>query len=459
MSPALPDGGGDPRSADRARAGTWRAHRRGPRRPRCAARAEAKRSLALRARPPALYLFRDCTSDARATLRARLVLLQNGPAPRPAVEAALAALERIEWRVTGSELEAALEGGATVCCVSFVPSRRPGMPAGPLRLSQAAPRRPGCCSTHERRLRAVAKPGPRATGLPSTGREQRRTNYNNPELALPRLRARLRDLAECRRYEDAAPARPDRSARRRRARLSSASISCAGPVAACLQAEAGFVRAVFVAGGRIAAVRTLPAGAGAGCDIGGARTARDSRARIRVAQQGSICGHLPAPPSAGGPALPPSSATRFSSAVSTCSGGGASDRPLVSFSRPSFISSARWSPSRTSEQALFLPAPGRLDERATRVELRGRPSPDSADRRRGGAVCAASAVRESVPPTGRGSCWVGSGKGLRPRKRPRLSSRDTSPRCGGVSGTTARSCAMNRCVVELLLSRRLMICA
>ena len=91
-----------------------------------------------------------------------------------------------------------------------------------------------------------------------------------PELALPRLRARLRELAECRRYEDAARLR-DRiealegvtRALRRNDQLLRARCCLLAPAA-----EAGFVRAVFVAGGRVAAVRRLPAnGAGARLEV------------------------------------------------------------------------------------------------------------------------------------------------------------------------------------------------
>ena len=82
------------------------------------------------------------------------------------------------------------------------------------------------------------------------------------ELDPPTL-ARLQDLADCRRYEDAARLRDriealegvvrqlGRVERLRRARV-------------CILApalEPGFVRAVFVADGRVTAVRTLPPGA------------------------------------------------------------------------------------------------------------------------------------------------------------------------------------------------------
>src|SRR5207248_5186774 len=74
-----------------------------------------KRSLAFGApTSPGVYLFRDAHDEVlyvgRARdLRARLRSYFRSDRQRPAVEAALAALERIEWRTCGSELEAALE--------------------------------------------------------------------------------------------------------------------------------------------------------------------------------------------------------------------------------------------------------------------------------------------------------------------------------------------------------------
>ena len=109
----------DPARADRARAGARRA-RRSPTscelaapRARRVVRASARSSPARRTRP-GVYLFRDATTSVlyvgRARdLRARLRSYFRTERQRPAVEAALGALERIEWRVLGSELEAALE--------------------------------------------------------------------------------------------------------------------------------------------------------------------------------------------------------------------------------------------------------------------------------------------------------------------------------------------------------------
>src|SRR5436190_6154953 len=63
---------------------------------------------------PGVYLFRDRHGRAlyvgRARdLRARLRSYFAGEQQRPSVEAALLALDRVEWRVLGSELEAAVE--------------------------------------------------------------------------------------------------------------------------------------------------------------------------------------------------------------------------------------------------------------------------------------------------------------------------------------------------------------
>src|SRR3990170_3847749 len=87
--------------------------------PRSAARGGGavygKRSLAFGAPArPGVYVFRDRSGQAlyvgRARdLRARLHSYFRSARQRPAVEAALGAVERIEWRVLGSELEAALE--------------------------------------------------------------------------------------------------------------------------------------------------------------------------------------------------------------------------------------------------------------------------------------------------------------------------------------------------------------
>jgi len=222
---------------------------------------------------PGVYLFHDAHDRVlyvgRARdLRARLRSYFRTERQRPAVEAALAAVERIEWRVLGSELEAALvelrlirdlrpAANARVARPEryvylrrrgdgIVVSRKPG-PWGPLRSRRRA----------ELAARALRD---------ATADELEELLRGGP---LPRLRRRLPALAEARRFEDAARLR-DRIAalegvvrelgrldRLRRARL-------------CLLVpaqEPGFTRAFFVAGGRVVTERTLPPGAGARLEL------------------------------------------------------------------------------------------------------------------------------------------------------------------------------------------------
>ena len=98
--------GGDPRRADRARAGARCRDGRRPRRAVGAARATtARQALARAGAPttPGTYVFRDTHGQAlyvgRARdLSARLRSYFSGERQRPAVEAALGALRSVEWR-------------------------------------------------------------------------------------------------------------------------------------------------------------------------------------------------------------------------------------------------------------------------------------------------------------------------------------------------------------------------
>jgi DNA polymerase-3 subunit epsilon len=243
----------------------------------------AKRSLAFGApTSPGVYLFRDRHDQVlyvgRARdLRARLRSYFRSEGQRPAVEAALSALERIEWRVTGSELEAALEelrllrelrpvaNARNVRPDRYVDLRRRG---DGLVCSQTATALGPIRSRSRARLACRALDGASAEEL------------ERPELALPRLRARLRVLAESRRYEEAARLRDRLGALeqivgflRRVERLRRARCCLIVPAA-----EAGFARAVFVAGGRVAAVRTLPPGEGAGLEVDAGLAEVDARA-------------------------------------------------------------------------------------------------------------------------------------------------------------------------------------
>src|SRR5215211_2812175 len=158
---------------------------------------------------PGVYLFRDRNDHVlyvgRARdLRARLRSYFRTDRQWPAVEAALGALERVEWRVLGSELEAGLEelrllrelrppanarsarpdryvylrlrGDSMV--VSWTPTE-----LGPIRSRRQA----------ELSARALA-------GSPPSELEDL-LGLGGP---LPRLRARLHDLSDALRYEDAA---------------------------------------------------------------------------------------------------------------------------------------------------------------------------------------------------------------------------------------------------------------
>src|SRR6266496_1564083 len=167
----------------------------------------AKRSLAFGApTSPGVYLFRDAHDQVlyvgRARdLRARLRSYFRSDRQRPAVEGALGALERIEWRVTGSEFEAALEE------LRLLRELRP-----PANARGAHPDR--YVYLRRRGDKVVCTQTPTALG-PLRSRSRARLacraldgsseeELERPALALPRLRARLRELADCRRFEDAA---------------------------------------------------------------------------------------------------------------------------------------------------------------------------------------------------------------------------------------------------------------
>ncbi len=219
----------------------------------------AKRSLAFGApSAPGVYLFRDAHDQilyvGRARdLRARLRSYFRSDRQRPAVEAALAALQRIEWRVCGSELEAALEE------LRLLRELRP-----PANARNARPDRYVYLRRRGDSVVCSAKPSP-VGPLKSRARARlaaralRAEEAERPELALPRLRARLRDLCDCRRFEDAGRLR-DRIAAvedvvrsvRRLERLRAMRCCVIVP-----STEPGYARGIFVANGRIADVRIL----------------------------------------------------------------------------------------------------------------------------------------------------------------------------------------------------------
>jgi len=232
-----------------------------------ARRLATKRSLAAGAPSrPGVYLFRDKSEQVlyvgRARdLRARLGSYFRTDRQRPAVEAAVAVLARIEWRVLGSELEAALEelrllrelrppaNARSTRPDRYVYLRRRGSgfvvsetpsPLGPIKSRRLA----------KRAARALA------------GFEG-----DDPAAALPPLRRQLRRLATDLRFEDAARVRDRLGALEEVVRWLG-ELDRLRSLRLCLLVpalEAGFERAFFVTGGRVAAVRTLP--------LGGARDA------------------------------------------------------------------------------------------------------------------------------------------------------------------------------------------
>ena len=228
-----------------------------------ARRLAAKRFLAAGAPPrPGVYLFHDRNGQVlyvgRARdLRARLRSYFQTDRQRPAVEAALGALERIEWRVLGSELEAALEelrllrelrpaaNARSTRPDRYVYLRRRG--AGFVVSEQSTPLGPI-------KSRRLAQRAARALdGVPG--------GFEGDDLAaaLPPLQAKLRRLAREQRFEDAARLR-DRLVALEQLVAQLAELRRLRELRVCLLVPAAddrFRRAFFVSGGRVVAERTL----------------------------------------------------------------------------------------------------------------------------------------------------------------------------------------------------------
>jgi DNA polymerase III epsilon subunit family exonuclease len=167
-------------------------------------RVQRKRSLAFGApQRPGVYLFRDKHDQVlyvgRARdLRARLRSYFRSDRQRPAVEAALAALERVEWRVLGSELEASLEE------LRLIRELRPPANARSVRPDRYLYLR-------RRGDSVVCTSQPTELG-PLTSRKRAQlasralqgVEWQTLDDALPKLRAKLKRLARDLRFEDAA---------------------------------------------------------------------------------------------------------------------------------------------------------------------------------------------------------------------------------------------------------------
>jgi DNA polymerase III epsilon subunit family exonuclease len=223
----------------------------------------ARRSLVAGApATPGVYLFHDrneavlYVGKARS-LRSRLRSYFAGDRQRPAVEAALGAVARIEWRELGSELEASLEE------LRLIRELRP-----PANARAVRPDRHSYLERRGESWAVVSKPG-RFGPISSKRRAQLAARAlgdfdgDDLEAALPPLRAKLRRLASDLRFEDAARLR-DRVRALEEVAGRIAELDRLRTSRLCLLAparEAGFQRAFLIVRGRVVE-RTVPAGPG-----------------------------------------------------------------------------------------------------------------------------------------------------------------------------------------------------
>jgi DNA polymerase-3 subunit epsilon len=230
-----------------------------------ARRLNVKRSLVAGAPPrPGVYLFRGAhglplyVGRAR-DLRARLRSYFASGRQRPAVEAALGALEEVEWRETGSELEAALEELRLLRELRPPANARGTRPERHVYLRRRGSR--WTVSSDQTSLGPL--PGRRLAGRAARALDGHASD--DLEAALPALRARLRRLGRELRFEDAARMR-DRLTALDDVVAQLRELDRLRGLRACVivpAREPGFVRAHAIAEGRVAAVRLLPRGPGA----------------------------------------------------------------------------------------------------------------------------------------------------------------------------------------------------
>ncbi len=239
-------------------------------------RVHRKRNLAFGApQVPGVYLFRDIHDQVlyvgkARDLRARLRTYFRSERQRPAVESALGALERIEWRRTGSELAAALEELRLIRELRPPANARSARPDRYLYL-----RRRGdgvvCASqpTEFGPLRSRRRAQLAARALDGV-------DWETPADALPALRLKLKRLARELRFEDAARLRDRIEALEsvageleRLRRLRALEICLVAPAD-----EEGGRRAFFVAKGRVVCVRPFRGPQGLEWQAGLAATAR-----------------------------------------------------------------------------------------------------------------------------------------------------------------------------------------
>ncbi len=167
-------------------------------------RVQGKRSLAFGApQRPGVYLFRDKHDQVlyvgRARdLRARLRSYFRSDRQRPAVEAALGALERVEWRVVGSELEAALEELRLIRELRPPANARSTRPDRYLYLKRRGDS--VVCSAQPTELGPLTS----RRRAQQAARALQGVDWEALDDALPKLRAKLKRLARDLRFEDAA---------------------------------------------------------------------------------------------------------------------------------------------------------------------------------------------------------------------------------------------------------------
>jgi DNA polymerase-3 subunit epsilon len=228
-----------------------------------ARRLASKRFLATGAPSrPGVYLFHDRNGQVlyvgRARdLRARLRSYFRTERQRPAVEAALGAVERIEWRVLGSELEAGLEELRLLRELRPPANARSTRPDRYVYLRRRADRwvvseRAEGASLGPLRSRRRAAVAARALD-----------HHDGPAAALAALRRKIRRAAADLRFEDAARLR-DRLAALEEVAAWLEELERLRGLRVCLlvpASEERFRRAFFVSGGQIVAERTLLPGA------------------------------------------------------------------------------------------------------------------------------------------------------------------------------------------------------
>ena len=229
-----------------------------------ARRLHVKRSLVAGAPPrPGVYVFRGrdelplYVGRAR-DLRARLRSYFAGGRQRPAVEAALGALERVDWSETGSELEAALDELRLLRELRPPANARGTRPDRHVYLRLRGERWTVTAERDAASARSRAGPsraGRRRRSPATPATRQRRSS---------RCARRVRRLGHDLRFEDAARLR-DRTAALEQVVGTLQELERLRALRACVVVPArkpGFVRAHALADGRVAAVRLLPRGPG-----------------------------------------------------------------------------------------------------------------------------------------------------------------------------------------------------